>query len=49
MQEISLDVYNEEGQYIGNIEIATSNAVDIPCEDMPQELEINGIVYTPQF
>ena len=43
---IIYDVFDEGGVQIGEIEI---DEVINDAQDMPQELEINGIVYKPQF
>ena len=39
------DVYDQDGVYIGSIEMP-ENA---DSSNMPTELEINGVVYKPQF
>lgn len=39
------DVYDQDGQYVGSIAMP-ENAYP---KDMPTELEINGVVYKPQF
>jgi hypothetical protein len=39
------DVYDQDGQYVGSIEMP-ENA---DSSNMPTELEINGVVYKPQF
>jgi len=39
------DVYDEDGDCIGSIEMP----IDATSSNMPKELEINGVVYKPQF
>lgn len=46
--EIGLEVYDETGAYIGEITV-TSSTYDVAPNDMPKELEINGVTYYPQF
>lgn len=42
------EVYNESGDCLGTIELEQLHD-DITPEEMPQELEINGVTYYPQF
>ena len=39
------DIYDQNGEYIGSIQMVE----DADASNMPTELEINGVVYKPQF
>jgi len=49
MDCIDLEVYNDNGEFLGSIEVETDHPDDVPPQDMPQALEINGVFYYPQF
>ena len=39
------DVYDENGIFIGSVELVENAS----AENMPKELEINGVIYVAQF
>ena len=47
MNEIDLDVYNEDGELIGCITVQCKK-FQPNWQEMPKELDINGVIYYQQ-
>ncbi len=43
--QTDFDVFDEDGQYIGEITLDTTFEDEAAWDEMPQELEINGFTY----
>ena len=49
LDEADLDVFDQDCECIGTIQIPVRDIDEVTNNEMPKELEINGITYKPQF